>query len=121
MMRKVSFKTFDSSDISLGKEESTKTIGIGLSTADALASHLGGRFYLKDIKDSKNVSVATEAVFTVPTCSNDNCHHYSLTLKQARFEERQCLPFAFQSYEISSYFMSNSREHMSSNNFLTSS
>ena len=69
MMRKVSFKTFDSADLSVKNEEATKTIGIGLSTANALTSHLGGKFHLKDLKDSHNNSIATEAVFTIPTCS----------------------------------------------------
>ena len=52
MIRKVSFKTFDSADLQLENQETTKTLGIGLSTADALTSHLGGKFHLKDIKDS---------------------------------------------------------------------
>jgi len=81
MIKKVSFKTFDSSDVSLENEETTKTLGIGLSTADALTTHLGGQFYLKDIKDNNNISIATEAIFTIPTCSYDNRHHYSPTLK----------------------------------------
>lgn len=103
-------------------EQDTKTLGIGLSTADALTSHLGGTFNLKDIKNHNNKSVATEAIFTIPTCSLDNCHHYSQTLKQARFEELKFLPFAFQSYEMSNYLNSSSRnDNVSSNQQLASS
>lgn len=58
-------------------ENNTKAIGIGLSTADALTCHLGGTFYLKDIKNSNRESVATEAVFSVPTCYLNDCHHYN--------------------------------------------
>jgi len=75
------FKTFDSANISGNDEQNTKTIGIGLSTANSLINYLGGIFKLKDIKNSDNQSVGTEAAFSVPTCSVQNCHHYSQALK----------------------------------------
>lgn len=94
-------------------ERNTKAIGIGLSTADALSRHLGGEFYLKDIKNDNRESVATEAVFTIPTCYLNDCHHYNLTLKQNRFEEHRFLPNPFQSYEMLNYLKNSSKEEMS--------
>ena len=76
-IRRVSFKTFDSVDMTTNSERNTKAIGIGLSTADALSRHLGGEFYLKDIKNDNRESVATEAVFMIPTCYLNDCHHYN--------------------------------------------
>lgn len=81
MKEKDLYKTFSSSDSQQNNEEDTKTLGIGLSTANALTIHLGGKFRLKNIKDSNNNSVATEAIFTIPTCSEGNCHLYSESLK----------------------------------------
>ena len=49
---KFSFKTFNSSLIDSSKDESgIKTVGLGLSIADALTCHLGGKFQIKDVKD----------------------------------------------------------------------
>jgi hypothetical protein len=59
----VSFKTFESNDIDLSGDESIKTVGLGLSTADALTCHMGGKLYVNDIRDEQKRSIATEAVF----------------------------------------------------------
>ncbi|MFM7854444.1 MAG: hypothetical protein ACKO96_21600 [Flammeovirgaceae bacterium] len=95
LKKRLSFKTFESVDQEFEKDQTIKTVGIGLSTADALVTHLGGKFHIKDFKDIENRSIATEALFTIPACDRENCHHYSNILKQTRFDLLRDLPIAF--------------------------
>ena len=62
------FKTFDY----FGQQEediSTKSVGLGLSTADALAQHIGGKVKLRTILNERKQSIGAEASFTIYTVS----------------------------------------------------
>lgn len=52
MDKKDKFKTFDYFG-SLDEEISTKSVGLGLSTADALAQHIGGKVKLRTIYNGR--------------------------------------------------------------------
>jgi hypothetical protein len=51
MERRAPYKTFESQEIEQAGEEINKTVGLGLSTADALTSYMGGKLHVKDLKD----------------------------------------------------------------------
>ena len=65
----MSFLVFELESHSLEDITNEKAIGKGLSTAKALTCHLGGNFRMKDIRDSQDLSVATEAIFEIPVCA----------------------------------------------------
>jgi hypothetical protein len=76
-----SFKTFQSDQADLASSRVLNTVGLGLSTADALINHLGGKLVVNCIKDKQKKPVSTETVFTMLTCAKTLCHKYSPALE----------------------------------------
>lgn len=71
LKKRATFRTFNSTDSKTENEFSIKSVGLGLSTADALTSHLGGKFSLRNICNDLNQPVATEVVFSVLTIAKN--------------------------------------------------
>jgi hypothetical protein len=80
-----------------------KTVGLGLSTADALAFHIGGKLSMKSLKNQQRCPIATEVEFTVLTCAKEACAGFSSSMKQLKFQKFKSHPRAFLQYSLSRF------------------
>jgi len=78
----LNFKTFQIGEPEMDDERFLKTVGIGLSTSEALSSHMGGELHLKSIKNLSGQSVATKVKFSVLTCTKENFQDFSASVNQ---------------------------------------
>ena len=100
---KVNFQTFQSGEDQIGDERELKTIGLGLSTSDALAFHMCGELRIKSIKNLSKQPIATETEFSVLTCTKENRTSFSASVKAFKLERLRNHPSAFLNHSISPY------------------